>query len=59
MRAAVLETVAGVDYTVERSNVSSKGSYVSLHLEVMVTGDQQRIGIYEALRTHRAVRLVL
>ena len=59
LRAAVLETIAGVEYTVELSNRSSRGRYVSLNVHVTVSSEGQRTGIYEALRRHRAGRLVL
>ena len=59
VQAAVLEVIEGVAYTIAESNRSSGGAYVSFNVEVTVTDDEQRVSIYEALRSHDAVRMVL
>jgi hypothetical protein len=59
LRQAVLEVIDVDGVTIELSNTSSGGNYVSLNVEVRVCNDSERTGIYEALRTHRFVRMVL
>lgn len=59
LHQAVLEVIEGDAYTVELSNTSSGGRYVSLNIGVYVRTDTQRTGIYESLRAHRDVRMVL
>lgn len=59
VRGAVLEVVNIDGVTIERSNLSSGGTYVSINVEVTVESDEQRTGFYEALRAHDDVRMVL
>ncbi len=59
VREAVLETVDAPDVTIELSNTSRSGKYISINVEVTVQDETQRQGLYEALRQHRAVRMVL
>ncbi|HJO05170.1 MAG TPA: DUF493 domain-containing protein [Acidobacteriota bacterium] len=59
LRQAVLEVVEVDEVTIERSNTSSGGNYVSLNVEVRVCTEHERTGIYDALRAHRSVRMVL
>lgn len=59
LRQAVLEVVDVEGVIIELSNTSSGGNYVSINVEVRVCNDSERTGLYEALRTHRSVRMVL
>ena len=59
LRQAILEVVDVDDVTLEVSNTSSSGKYVSLNVEVAVQDETQRVGFYEALRQHVAVKMVL
>ena len=59
VREAVLEVVDVPDVTMERSNTSSSGKFVSINVEVTVQDHDQRQGLFEALRGHDAVRMVL
>jgi hypothetical protein len=59
VREAVLELVDVPDLTMERSNTSSSGKFVSINVEVTVQDHGQRQGLFEALRGHDAVRMVL
>ncbi len=47
------------DVSVQLSNTSSTGRYVSVNVEVVVSSQQERVGLFEALRAHAAVRMVL
>ena len=59
VRAAVLEVIDVPDVSVELSNKSSAGRYVSVNVEVVVSSQQERVELFEALRAHSAVRMVL
>ncbi len=59
VRAAVLEVIDIEDVMIELSNTSSSGSFVSINVEVTVQDHGQRQGLFEALRGHDAVRMVL
>ncbi|MBW2595971.1 MAG: DUF493 domain-containing protein [Deltaproteobacteria bacterium] len=59
MEKAIKEIAEGCDYTVTPSNISKAGRYHSLKLEVLVDDEGQRTGIYDKLRNHPAVKMVL
>jgi putative lipoic acid-binding regulatory protein len=59
VRAAVMELIDVPDVSIEPSNTSRTGKYVSINVEVTVVDQHQRQGFYEALRQHDAVRMVL
>lgn len=54
-----MEVIDIAGLTMEVSNRSSGGTYVSINVEVTVGNEEERVGIYEALRAHEEVRLVL
>ena len=57
--AAIAEVVEGRSHKVSPSNVSSKGRYCSLRLELIVLSDDERRMIFGRLRDHPAVAYVL
>ncbi len=59
LRVAVLEIIGETEHTLVLANQSSHGRFRSLELELVVRDDAHRLGIYEALGRHKAVRLVL
>lgn len=59
LRQAVLQLIEGDAYTVSVSKTSSSGRYVSLNIDVEVRDERERTSIYEALRSHPDVRMVL
>ncbi len=59
LRVAVGGVVGKTDHTLELSNTSRTGKYVSLALDVLVRDEEQRRGIGQALHEHEDVRLVL
>lgn len=54
-----MEVVDIEGLTMEISNRSSGGTYVSINVEVTVRSDTERTEVYERLRSHDDVRLVL
>jgi hypothetical protein len=59
IRGAVLEVIDLADVTLELSNKSSSGNFVSVNVGVTVTDHEQRVALYDGLRGHDAVRMVL
>ena len=51
--------LAGRDYTLRPSHRSSSGKYVSLAIELEVRDEEDRVGIFEALKADGAVTFVL
>lgn len=59
LRSAIAEIVQAREHVVTLSRRSAAQNYCCLNVEVLVHNEQDRVGIYEALRAHPAVRLVL
>lgn len=59
LRAVIAGIVREREHTVERSRQSRTGRYVSLAVEVLVTGHDERRGIASRFAAHPAVRFVL
>jgi len=59
LRAAVADVVGERSHKLPTSNVSSRGRYVSLTLELIVLNETERLRIFDALRSHPAVTMVL
>jgi len=59
MREAVAEIMGDCPYEVQPSRRSETGKYCSLSVSLTVESPARRIGLYEALKGHRAVKLVL
>ena len=59
VRGAVADVMGAAEHSLRPGNTSSGGKYVSFHLEVTVTDDGHRVGIYEALSAHGDVKMVL
>jgi putative lipoic acid-binding regulatory protein len=53
------QSVAGMDYKISSSNVSSKGKYFSLNLTVFVSSEVIRDIIFEKLKASEFVKMVL
>jgi putative lipoic acid-binding regulatory protein len=59
METAILEIVEDLDYTLDFSNASRTGKYCSLLLVVTVDSEEHRNSIFQALRAHPDIRMVL
>ena len=53
------QSVAGMDYKISSSNVSSKGKYFSIKLTVFVNSEVIRDIIFEKLKASEFVKMVL
>ncbi|MFA5180886.1 MAG: DUF493 domain-containing protein [Syntrophales bacterium] len=59
LRRAVGEIIRDRTYRMELSRRSEKGKYQSFLLDVVVESEGHRLAVYEALRAHPAVKIVL
>ncbi len=59
LRSAIAEVIQELPHTVTPSHRSLTGKYHCLDLELVVTSEECRLEIYEGLRRHPAVTIVL
>ena len=59
LRRAVGEIIQDRTYRMILSRSSEKGKYQSFQLELVVESEGHRLAVYEALRAHPAVKIVL
>lgn len=59
MKAAVSEIIQDRTCSITHSRNSKTSKYHSLNIEVMVESESHRKIIYEALKAHRAIKMVL
>jgi len=59
LESVIADTVAERDHQLELSKKSSEGKYTSLKLDVVVQDEKERLQIFEALRDHPDVKIVL
>jgi putative lipoic acid-binding regulatory protein len=59
MMQAVSAIVQDRSCTILRSHSSATGRYCSLRVSLVVESDSHRVAVYEALRGHPAIRIVL
>ena len=59
LREAVAGLLQDCPYTISLSNSSATGKYHCMNVEMIVDCEEKRIAVYEALRSHPAVRIVL
>jgi len=59
MRHAVAEIICNRVYKITHSRSSETAKYHCLNVELSVESESHRTALYEALKAHRAVKLVL
>ena len=59
LQDVIIETCSPHAVLVSPSHTSSKGKYHSLNAELVVPDEKTRLRIYEILKNHAAVKLVL
>jgi hypothetical protein len=59
LRSAIAEVIQERPHTVTPSHSSISGKYHCLNVELVVPSEECRLEIYEALRKHPAVKIVL
>ncbi len=58
-KEAILDVINERMHTLTHSNSSKSGKYVSMNLELLVHNEDDRNFIYEALKAHQKVKMVL
>lgn len=53
------EILAGRKYTFAFSNASSSGKYYSFNIDVMVESEEERVWIFDSLKNHKNIKMVL
>jgi uncharacterized protein len=59
MRLAVAEIICDRAYKITHSRDSEKGKYHCLNVELSLESESHRTTLYEALKAHRAVKIIL
>ncbi len=59
LTAAVEEIIQDRSCKIAVSRQSETAKYISMNVEVMVESESHRIALYEALKAHPAIKLVL
>ncbi len=56
---AIRDVILEREHDLEHSNASKSGKYVSMNLDLVVTNEDERQFIYEALKAHQNIKMVL
>jgi putative lipoic acid-binding regulatory protein len=59
LKAAVAQVMQDQAYSAAISNSSAKGKYHCLNVHVLVPSEAVRLALYESLRSHPSIKLVL
>ncbi len=59
MQTAVAEIIQDRLCRISVSRLSDTAKYISLNVELTVESESHRMALYEALKAHRAIKLVL
>jgi hypothetical protein len=59
MKSAVAEIIKDRSYKVSPSRSSAEAKYHCLNVELSVESESHRTALYEALKAHKAVKIVL
>jgi uncharacterized protein len=59
LRSAIAEVIQELPHTITPSHSSLTGKYLCLDVEIVVSNEECRLEIYESLRKHPAIKVVL
>jgi putative lipoic acid-binding regulatory protein len=59
LRQAIAEIIPGTPCEINLSKSSSSGKYLCLDMELIVQSEEERNSIYESLKAHQHVKIVL
>lgn len=59
MQKAIHDVIIEREHKLKHSNVSKTGKYISLNLELLVHNEDDRNFIYQALKEHQNIKMVL
>ena len=59
LKQAITDVIDERDHTLEHSNKSKTGKYVSMNLDILVHNEDDRTFIFDALKKHQNIKMVL
>ncbi len=59
IQEAVCEVIFEREYKLIHSNASKTGKYISMNLDILVHNEDDRNFIYESLKAHQHIKMVL
>ncbi len=59
IKQAVKEIILEREHTIDFSNTSCSGKYLSMNLDILVQNEDERQFIYESLKAHIHIKMVL
>ena len=59
IQKAIHEVIVERAHNLNHSNASKTGKYVSMNLDLVIQNDDERNFIYEALKAHQHIKMVL
>ena len=59
LEQAVRDVIQEREHTLEHSNKSKTGKFTSMNLDILVHNEDDRTFIYEALKQHQHIKMVL
>lgn len=59
VNTAIAEVLSDRNYKSQKSNMSSKGTYISIKVELIVENEDIRDNIFHSLRRHDDIKMVL
>jgi len=59
IKKAIHDVILEREHTLNHSNKSKTGKYVSMNLDIVITSDEERNFIFEALKAHNNIKMVL
>ena len=59
LKQAITDVIDEREHTLEHSNKSKTGKYVSMNLDILVHNEDDRTFIFDALKKHQNIKMVL
>lgn len=59
IQKAIHEVIVGREHNLTHSNASKTNKYISMNLDLLVHNEDDRNFIYEALKSHQNIKMVL
>ena len=59
IKKAINSVILEREHSLEHSNTSKKGKFISMNLELLVHNEDDRNFIYQALKAHQDIKMVL
>ncbi len=59
LKQAITDVIDKRSHTLEHSNKSKTGKYVSMNLDILVHNEDDRTFIFDALKKHQNIKMVL